>query len=111
MNKRIEELSQIIQDSQKEIASIRKECPHTTTYEGIWEWAVGHQIPAHICCECGGYVKELYVPKMIITTPTQKQVKESNKQKFGYPDNWGQLTTSEQLAWERLNLHPPPADH
>lgn len=68
MNSRIEELYQIIKDTQVEIESIRKECKHEHQSEGLYSWRVGCMDWHMICNDCGyigKYVKPWQSPHSI----------------------------------------------
>lgn len=51
---RAQEKLRLAEDDLKEI---QKDCRHTNTFEGNWEWRVGSTIPATICSDCGTCIK------------------------------------------------------
>lgn len=58
MNKRVETLYAVIKDAEEQLEQIRKECPHTETFNGAYQWWDHYITMADICSNCGKALKE-----------------------------------------------------
>lgn len=53
----IDKCSQQISNAKVRIAELRKGCPHTETFKGLWSWREGAYHDAILCSICGGLVE------------------------------------------------------
>jgi hypothetical protein len=59
VNARVVELYQIIRQATNELATIRKNCPHTNYEVRLYSWRPGSLLPRRICTECEEALPEI----------------------------------------------------